>query len=545
MRFRLENKEVDLTQGKVYSLDAQSDQSYDIRAKTLQVMEMLVHNRDRVVTKQELLDSVWGDLVVQEQVLVQSIKEVRDLLGAGTIKTFPKLGYRWVATIEVKDTSSRLWVARKTNQLIVGTVLCLIVICGVYLGVINSTSAQLLPKVAFLPVENAMPDEIHDWVPIKGMDQLSRSLRQQSELKVSDVDDVLLAVERANKGSNSNAAFGPHYFFQLQQRLGAQLIVQTRLTGYPQDLQLHYTLHSQFGPQQGVVLASSVDNAFDELIGILTHKFGQAVQPSTEYYHSAFSNQAFAKGVNAYLQRDYDAAINLFRSALIEQPDMLTARRYLAGSLANIYELEQALSILRGSLKIADTSLSQKEHLRANLMIGYLLINWPQDSDRQRELDKAEQYISRAKNLAQSSQDKLFIAYSYEELGKIKRLQGHYSEATRLLLAALEYHQSFHGRYGQTAALIELARIAIAQEELEEAKRYFAQAKQIADDSKAHPNQIWVLLAQADMYRDLNEQTLALEHAQQALEVAYRADSPLLIARVEAWFAQVPIHTVN
>ncbi|KZN58870.1 winged helix-turn-helix domain-containing protein [Pseudoalteromonas luteoviolacea] len=544
MRFRLENKEVDLTQGKVCSLDSQSGQTYDIRAKTLQVMEMLVHNRDRIVTKQELLDRVWGDLVVQEQVLVQSIKEVRDLLGAGTIKTFPKLGYRWVATIEVIVTSSTLGISLKTNQLIIGTILCVILVCSVYLGVINSTSSQL-PKVAFLPVENAMPDEIHDWVPIKGMDQLSRALRQQSELKVSAVDDVLLAVELANKESVTNASFGPQYFFQLQQRLGAQLIVQTRLTGYPQDLQLHYTLHSQFGPQQGVVLASSVDNAFNELIGILTHKFGQAVQPSTEYYHSAFSNQAFAKGVNAYLQRDYNAAINLFRSALIEQPDMLAARRYLAGCLANVYELEQALSILRGSLKIADTSLSQKEHLRANLMIGYLLINWPQGRDRQKELDMAEQYIARAKSLAQSSQDKLFIAYSYEELGKIKRLQGHYSEATRLLLAALEYHQSFHGRYGQTTALIELARIAIAQEELGEAKLYFAQAKQIADDSKAHPNQIWVLLAQADMYRGLNEQTLALEHAQQALEVAYRADSPLLIARVEAWFAQVPIHTVN
>ncbi|MBQ4812260.1 tetratricopeptide repeat protein [Pseudoalteromonas luteoviolacea] len=539
MRFRLENKEVDLTRGKVRFLDVEPVQTFEIRAKTLQVMEVLVQNRERVVTKQELLDSVWSDLVVQEQVLVQSIKEVRDLLGAETIKTFPKLGYRWIAAIEIMDTSPRQMSLLKSIRFSIGLILCSALLCAVYFIFINSVASQL-PKVAFLPVENAMPDEIHDWVPIQGMDHLSRTLSQQSELQVSAVDDVLLAIDRINKVS-----LGPQYFFQLQQRLDAQLIVQTRLTGYPQDLQLHYTLHSQLGPQQGVILAPNIDNAFNELVDILTQKFGQSAQLSTNQYHSAFSNQAFAKGVNAYLQRDYEAAITLFRSALVEQPDMLAARRYLAGSLANTYDFKQAISLLKGSLKIADTSQSQKEHLRANLMIGYLLINWPQGSDRQKELDTAEQFIARAKSLAQSSQDKLFIAYSYEELGKIKRLQGHYSEATRWLLAALEYHQSFRGRYGQTAALIELARIAIAQKELEEAKRYFTQAKQIADDSKAHPNQIWVLLAQADMYRDLNEQTLASELAQQALEIAYRADSPQLIARVEAWFAHVPIHTVN
>ncbi|MCF2856375.1 winged helix-turn-helix domain-containing protein [Pseudoalteromonas sp. SMS1] len=543
MRFRFGNKEVDLMLGKVYLRNTEPAEILEIRAKTLQVLEILVANRERVVTKQELLNCVWRDVVVQEQVLVQSIKEIRDLLGPDTIKTFPKLGYRWVIDIDVLSPPAHKSKVH-LKWPVISFLVCLIIGCMVYVSINFSTSSRL-PKVAFLPIENAMQDTLHDWVPIKGMDQLSQTLRLQSLLQVSEVDDVLLAVERLHRSNLTHEASGPQYFFKLQQALDVNLIVQTRLTGYPQDLQLHYTLHSHLGPQQGVVLAQNVADALTELSHLLAQKYGQTTQITATQYDSAFSNQAFAKGVNAYLQRDYQAAIALFRSALVEQPNMLAARRYLAASLANIYQLEQAIRLLRGSLQIEDSVQSKKEHLRANLMIGYLLINWPQASDRQAELLVAEEYIAKAKQLAQSSQDKLFIAYSYEELGKIKRLQGQFSEATRWLLAALDYHKSFHGRYGQTAALIELARIAIAQNELGEAKRYFAQAMEIANDSKARPNQIWVLLAQADMYRDLNEQSLADTFAKQALEIAHQGDSPQLIARVEAWFAQVPIHTVN
>ncbi|KID58330.1 hypothetical protein JF50_06570 [Pseudoalteromonas luteoviolacea] len=542
MRFKIDNKEVDLTRGVIYTQGSQ--QRHDIRAKTLQVLTLLVENPDRVVTKQELLNNVWCDVVVQDQVLVQSIKEIRDMLGASTIKTFPKIGYRWVAEIEPINKSAQ-FKQFMTIRMLALAFLALILVVGLAHFILDRADSQQLPRVAFLPVENNMPDKLHDWVPIKGMDHLTRALAQQTTLPVSNTDDVLLAIEYLQELDTRGVRSLSGKIFKLQQKLDVQLVVQTRLTGYPEDLQLHYTLHSKYGPQQGVILSQSVEDALNQLVNVLADKYQQQEITASGSYHGAFSNQAFAKGVNAFLQRDYEDAIALFRSALVEQPNMLAARRYLAGSLANTYQLEQAISLLQGSLLLTDDSASQKEHLRANLLIGYLLIHWPQGENRQQELDLAEQYIAKAKGLAQSSQDKLFIAYSYEELGKIKRLQGQYSEATRWLLAALEYHQSFHGRYGQTAALIELAKIAIAQQEINEAKHYFNKAMQVANESNASPNQIWVLLAQADMYRELGEKSRAHGIAQQALDIAHQADSPQLIARVQAWFAQVPIHTIN
>ncbi|TMP75428.1 CadC family transcriptional regulator, partial [Pseudoalteromonas ruthenica] len=45
---------------------------------------------------------------VQEQVLAQSVKELRDIFGSDIIKTFPRNGYQWVAELtSYRDSTSR------------------------------------------------------------------------------------------------------------------------------------------------------------------------------------------------------------------------------------------------------------------------------------------------------------------------------------------------------------------------------------------------------------------------------------------------------
>lgn len=72
-----------------------------------QVFDVLVHlvlNRDRVVTKTELLDTVWGDQFVSESALTSRIKAARQALGDDgraqrLIKTAHGRGYRFVGTV--------------------------------------------------------------------------------------------------------------------------------------------------------------------------------------------------------------------------------------------------------------------------------------------------------------------------------------------------------------------------------------------------------------------------------------------------------------
>ncbi len=69
------------------------------------VLSFLVSHRDRVVSKNELLDSVWGDRYVSESALTSRIRDARRVLGDdGTeqrmIKTTHGRGYRFVSEVE-------------------------------------------------------------------------------------------------------------------------------------------------------------------------------------------------------------------------------------------------------------------------------------------------------------------------------------------------------------------------------------------------------------------------------------------------------------
>ncbi|WP_298841750.1 winged helix-turn-helix domain-containing protein [uncultured Roseobacter sp.] len=86
-----------------------------IGARAFDVLAHLDANRDRVVSKAELLENVWGGLAVEEGNLSVQISTLRKALGAKAIAAVPGVGYKLVigatpsATVtgpEVPDTPS-------------------------------------------------------------------------------------------------------------------------------------------------------------------------------------------------------------------------------------------------------------------------------------------------------------------------------------------------------------------------------------------------------------------------------------------------------
>ena len=87
-----------LKAGKVVSLEP----------KALNLLVFLAENRGRLIEKKELLDTVWGDAFVTENVLTRSIAQLRKVLAddakdARYIETVPTRGYRFVAELTVED----------------------------------------------------------------------------------------------------------------------------------------------------------------------------------------------------------------------------------------------------------------------------------------------------------------------------------------------------------------------------------------------------------------------------------------------------------
>src|SRR5262245_43695376 len=78
----------------------------DLRPKAFEVLRLLVERHGRLVTKQELLDAVWGRVVVTEGSVAKCLIEIRRAIDDGSqksIKTVPRRGYIFDEPVTVDD----------------------------------------------------------------------------------------------------------------------------------------------------------------------------------------------------------------------------------------------------------------------------------------------------------------------------------------------------------------------------------------------------------------------------------------------------------
>ncbi len=77
----------------------------DVEPQVFGLLVFLIENRDRVVSRDELIDVVWGGRIVSEATISSRISAARSAVGDdGTaqaiIKTFPRRGFRFIAEVQ-------------------------------------------------------------------------------------------------------------------------------------------------------------------------------------------------------------------------------------------------------------------------------------------------------------------------------------------------------------------------------------------------------------------------------------------------------------
>src|SRR5215475_14010673 len=75
--------------------------------RAFDVLLILSERRERLVTKDELLDLAWPGLVVEENNLQQQISALRKVIGDQIIRTVPGRGYQFTAAITQSELSER------------------------------------------------------------------------------------------------------------------------------------------------------------------------------------------------------------------------------------------------------------------------------------------------------------------------------------------------------------------------------------------------------------------------------------------------------
>jgi DNA-binding winged helix-turn-helix (wHTH) protein len=104
--YRVANVVVEPGQARV----ERDGQPAELRPKTYRFLVFLLQNSNRLVTKEEFVDSVWDGAAVSDDVLVRSVAELRKLFGDDSkqpriLKTFPKLGYGLMAPVSVEPVA--------------------------------------------------------------------------------------------------------------------------------------------------------------------------------------------------------------------------------------------------------------------------------------------------------------------------------------------------------------------------------------------------------------------------------------------------------
>ncbi len=117
-----------------------------IGPQVFDLLLFLVQNRERVVSKDDLLDSVWGGRIVSESTLTSHINAVRKAIGDSgdeqrLIRTIARKGFRFVGDVREADASEGFAAPNART------------------AVSNEASAQVLslpdsPSIAALPFQN-------------------------------------------------------------------------------------------------------------------------------------------------------------------------------------------------------------------------------------------------------------------------------------------------------------------------------------------------------------------------------------------------------
>src|SRR4029077_4904635 len=90
---------------------SRADSPLFLNPRAMDVLIFLVQNPNRLVTKQELLDAVWGDAFVEEGNLTQSISQLRKALGDNSedtrlIVTIPRKEYQFAGDVTVGEAAA-------------------------------------------------------------------------------------------------------------------------------------------------------------------------------------------------------------------------------------------------------------------------------------------------------------------------------------------------------------------------------------------------------------------------------------------------------
>jgi len=81
-----------------------NEQPKALKSNEAKLLAFFIENKNEILSKEQILEKIWGEQSVSEQVVFQNISQLRSLFGSNAIITFPKKGYKWQLPFEIQPT---------------------------------------------------------------------------------------------------------------------------------------------------------------------------------------------------------------------------------------------------------------------------------------------------------------------------------------------------------------------------------------------------------------------------------------------------------
>ena len=218
--YRFADVEINISQNCL----KRGDEEQHLRRQAFSVLVHLLKQRQRLVTKEELMEIIWKDTAVTDDALVQCIKEIRRVIGDDShhprfIKTIPKFGYRFIGTLEELDinlpkTKSEYPPKFSFRELVAGRKVLVVLLLSiiaislfVFLGQTTRQTGQnsddvILPTIAgkkslaVMYFENQSGNVELEWLREGLADMLITNLSRSNKINVLSRQQFHLLIER-------------------------------------------------------------------------------------------------------------------------------------------------------------------------------------------------------------------------------------------------------------------------------------------------------------------------------------------------------------
>jgi tetratricopeptide (TPR) repeat protein/DNA-binding winged helix-turn-helix (wHTH) protein len=480
--YRLDGVEIDTSR---FCLRRDGEERH-LRQQTFQVLVYLLEQRERLVTKDELINHVWRDTAVTDNALEQCLAEIRKTLGDDSrnprfIKTVPRAGYRFIGKVEevgaeteatrvsqidngltpVVAEAARTKVGIRKRALLISVAIILVAaaVTTIYLirqrRSLQSLSTVTLPQtagkrsVAVMFFDNQSGSADLDWLREGLADMLITDLSRSTNLTILSRQQLRTLLDRT--GHQSSEKIQLEEALDIAQKSKATIIIMGSFARLGEQMRIDAQLHDA---RDGQLLAAErlvVDQPAQiltqvDLLSIkLASHLGAADQTANSGLTSVMTNNLaayryYSLGVEKAQEARNPEAIALLEKAIALDPDFAMAYARIGYTYAVSWaRLEEGKPYLEKAFKLADR-LSEKDKL--NITAWYALAN----QDYSAAIRSYHEIVARYP----------LEVEAYRGLGRLLRGENRLDEAIEILKQGLvidpgarELYNSLGGTYSQ------------------------------------------------------------------------------------------------